>query len=134
MIDPKMFDRDKLVDALINTHHGNRNQWINLVEIVPDYTPSYADARPGARVHAECRVLFRLGESVSYLRWSAGPIQGYFWDIYGDDFKCPESGRCWRSHKPPFRPGQYVPRCGIFPRRRRINYRACEVRWERGRM
>lgn len=32
-------------------------------------------------------IRYKAGEEYAYLRHSKGPLQGYFWDIYGDDFQ-----------------------------------------------
>lgn len=35
------------------------------------------------------------------LRWSKGPVQGYFWDFYGDHFLTPEQALMGLYHAPP---------------------------------
>jgi len=57
--------------------------WHNYCEIIPDYMPKYPskDTRPIVAIR------FNNGkEHMPYLRYSKGPAQGFFWDIYGDDF------------------------------------------------
>jgi hypothetical protein len=82
MIDRGLFNLDRLIDEMLDTVHGNRNQWWNAAEIVPGYMPPFPreDTRPS------CVVRFRQ----SFLRYSKGPRQGFFWDLYGDDFQTPE--------------------------------------------
>ena len=53
-------------------------RWHRDCEIVPNYLPPFP--RPDTRQ----RVIIRHRNG-SYLRHSAGPRQGYFWDCYGDD-------------------------------------------------
>lgn len=79
MIDQKLIDATKLVQYILDTRSGNHHAWWELVEIVPEYRPPHAAATDSPR----CVV--KYGQM--FLRWSCGPIQGYFWDIYGDDFK-----------------------------------------------
>lgn len=82
MLDPKMFTVERLLAAMFDTAFGNRNPWWVLAEIVPAYMPPYLNewTRP--------KCVVRCGES--FLRYSVGPQQGYFWDGYGDDFHTPE--------------------------------------------
>lgn len=68
--------------------------WHQHAEIIPNYVA------PFARSTDRERVVVRVGigssnpnheaESYSYLRYSAGPKQGFFWDIYGDDMQTVE--------------------------------------------
>lgn len=45
-------------------------------EIIPNYIPPFAkDTQPS--------VVVKCGEW--FLRYSKGPVQGFFWDLYGDD-------------------------------------------------
>lgn len=80
MIDPGMFTVEGLLEALLDIRASNI--WRNRVEIIPDYMPPFP--RPDTR--PKCVVRYRD----SFLRYSCGPVQGYFWDLYGDDFKQPE--------------------------------------------
>jgi hypothetical protein len=61
--------------------------WQRDCEIIPAYMPPFprADTRP------RCVIRWR-GEdgSDTFLRHSAGPMQGHFWDNYGDDYNNPE--------------------------------------------
>jgi hypothetical protein len=82
MIDRKLFALDRLLDSLLDTMAGNVNKWIEKVEIGPGHMPPFPrdDTRP--------RCVVKYGDS--FLRYSLGPRQGYFWDCYGDDFQNPE--------------------------------------------
>jgi hypothetical protein len=57
--------------------------WHKYCEIIPDYMPKNPskDTRPSVAIRFN-----NQKEYLPYLRYSKGPIQGYFWDIYGDDF------------------------------------------------
>jgi len=80
MIDPKLFSLETLIEALLND--SLQPSWRRQCEIVPNYMPPYPskDTRPA--------VVVKLRET--FLRYSKGPRQGFFWDIYGDDFMTPE--------------------------------------------
>jgi hypothetical protein len=82
MINRSLFNLDRLVSAMLDTMHGNQNHWIHLVEIIPDYMPPF----PSKDTRPTCVVKFKG----LFLRYSAGPRQGFFWDAYGDDMHCPE--------------------------------------------
>lgn len=56
--------------------------WHQQCDIIPDYMPP--SPRPDTRPSVQVR--FNDGtEHPPFLRYSKGPKQGYFWDIYGDD-------------------------------------------------
>lgn len=57
-------------------------EWQKTVVIITDYMPPFprADTRPRTVVS------WRGANTTWFLRWSHGPVQGYFWDAYGDDF------------------------------------------------
>ncbi len=57
--------------------------WHKNCEIIPDYMPKYPgkDTKPKVVIRYNDRT-----EHPPYLRYSAGPMQGFFWDIYGDNF------------------------------------------------
>lgn len=59
-------------------------QWQRDCEIIPAYLPEHAksDTKPKCVVRHALTGLF--------LRYSKGPRQGYFWDIYGEDMHSPE--------------------------------------------
>jgi hypothetical protein len=82
MIDRSLFSLDVLLDTLLDDMFGNLHPWRRHAEIVPRYMPPHAT--PDTR--AKCVV--RWGSE--FLRYSAGPRQGYFWDMYGEDFHTPE--------------------------------------------
>lgn len=121
MIDRSLFTLDRLFDALIDSMSGNVNQWIRLVEIVPDYVPPFP--RPETRPSIAVRVLTRPDEPApgpgistsrySYLRtggmvgWRCG---GYFWDLYGTEFSTLECALLAVVHAP-VPPGLLKPIC-----------------------
>lgn len=81
MIDPLMFDMSKLVSTLLGDEAVRPGlSWRRECIIVPTYMPKNG-ARP--------RCVVRFGEDW-FLRYSAGPAQGHFWDMYGEDYLTPE--------------------------------------------
>lgn len=85
MITADQFDLAKLIkEMLAIDHHTMANRWRADCEIIRDYMPPFPrkDTRPTCQV--------RYIPSDSFLRWSAGVVQGYFWDLYGDDCLSPE--------------------------------------------
>ena len=79
--DPAQFDTGRLVNLLL-THH-----WMHECKIVPDYMPPY----PREDTQPTCQVIYTYESGTEVcLRYSVGPLQGYFWDIYGEDFHSPE--------------------------------------------
>lgn len=63
--------------------------WHKQCEIIPDYMPPC----PGPDTRPSVKVKFNDGtEYPPFLRYSKGPKQGYFWDIYGDDMHSIELG------------------------------------------
>ena len=81
MIDPSLFTVEAILDAMFDDMAGNRDVWRKLAQIVPDFMPRFPDK------HTRPTCVVKLGDS--YLRYSKGPRQGYFWDMYGDDFLSP---------------------------------------------
>lgn len=80
-LDASKFDCQRLVNYLLTQH------WMHECEIDPNYMPPYPreDTRPTCQVH------YRYPDgTLTGLRHSGGPLQGFFWDVYGDDFKTPE--------------------------------------------
>lgn len=71
------FDAASLVNALLD-----RYDWRREAEIVVGYMPPY----PTPDTQPACIV--RIGEWS--LRYSRGPLQGHFWDAYGEDYHTPE--------------------------------------------
>jgi len=83
VIDPSLFTLDRLLATLLDDRHGNRDRWRKFAEIVPHYMPPH----PSSDTLPKCVVCFEH----SFLRYSHGPRQGFFWDeIYGDDMMTPE--------------------------------------------
>lgn len=58
--------------------------WHEQVEFIADYMPPYPqkDTRP--------KFVIRYKPAEAFLRRSCGPKQGFFWDMYGDDFQTAE--------------------------------------------
>lgn len=74
-------DASKLASLLLD------ESWHENCEIIPDYMPKYPskDTRPTVQV--------RFNDGSKYppmLRYSKGPKQGFFWDIYGEDMQTVE--------------------------------------------
>jgi hypothetical protein len=80
-LDTSTLDKDKLVAALFTQH------WMHECKIIPDYMPPF----PGKDTHPTCQIEYTYESGgKTYLRHSNGPLQGFFWDIYGSDFHYPE--------------------------------------------
>lgn len=72
---------EKLIGLLLD------QPWHAQCEIVPDYMPPY----PGTDTRPTVVVRHNNGtEYPAFLRYSCGPKQEYFWDVYGDDMHTPE--------------------------------------------
>jgi hypothetical protein len=64
-----------------------RSPWMEKVDIIVDYMPPY----PGKDTRPTLQIRFNDGtEHPPFLRHSGGPLQGFFWDIYGDNFQTVE--------------------------------------------
>lgn len=83
MIEPSIFSLDRLVTELV---HVENRPWCRHVEIIRYYVPPRA--KPGSK--PMCVVRYTGGEEEGFLRYSLGPRQGHFWDIYGEDYLSPE--------------------------------------------
>lgn len=79
--DASKFDAQKLINYLLSQH------WMHEVRIIPDYMPPFPreDTRPRCAVY----FTYKDGKEVG-LRYSRGPLQGFGWDTYSDDFHSPE--------------------------------------------
>lgn len=74
-------DAKKLTSLLLE------EKWHENCEIIPDYMPKYPreETRPSVQV--------RYNDGSEYpplLRYSKGPKQGFFWDLYGEDMQTVE--------------------------------------------
>lgn len=60
--------------------------WHQECKIIPDYMPPYPrkDTRP------KVVVMFPNEHGDTFLRYSCGPAQGFFWDVYGDNMQSVE--------------------------------------------
>jgi hypothetical protein len=96
VIDPSLFTVERILAAMFDDMSGNRDSWRKFAQIVPDFMPRF----PDTLTRPTCVV--KLGDS--YLRYSKGPRQGYFWDMYGDDMLSPENAllALLRAPVPPF--------------------------------
>jgi hypothetical protein len=81
MIDPTLFTVEAILDAMFYDTAGNVNAWRKFAVIMPKYMPAY----PDENTKPKCVVKF--GDS--FLRYSHGPVQGFFWDFYGGDMQSP---------------------------------------------
>lgn len=79
--EPSQFAMDKLIRLLLTQH------WMHECRIIVGYMPPNPspDTRPSCQVHCT-----NDSGSEWRLRYSNGPLQGYFWDSYGEDFHSPE--------------------------------------------
>jgi hypothetical protein len=81
MITPNLFTVERLLAALLDDRPNGRDQWRKHLTIEPKYVPERAPKTlPIVAVRFENW----------FLRYSKGPAQGFFWDIYGDDFQTTE--------------------------------------------
>lgn len=77
----KKTSAEKLVKLLL------KQPWQQKVEFIPEYMPPYP------RTLTEPKFVVRYNDGSEYppfLRYSHGPVQGFFWDVYGDDFQALE--------------------------------------------
>jgi hypothetical protein len=93
VIDPSLFTVESLLKALLDDSFGNVDAWRRCAEIVPKYMPPH----PRSDTKPICAV--RCGDS--FLRYSVGPGQGYFWDMYGEDFINPSLALLALCQAPP---------------------------------
>lgn len=100
MIKPEQFDLATLVKDLFGGDYLTPH-WLKHITIIPDYMPPYPreDTRP------TCQIRYQVEGSddhdAQWLRYFEGPIQGYFWDIYGSDFVRPELALLALTKAPP---------------------------------
>lgn len=78
MIDPKIFDMEKVLKSLLNQGFGYKCSWRLDAEIIPDFVW-------GGKKFS-CVIRYKD----SFLRYSQGPHQGHFWDGYPADYLSPE--------------------------------------------
>jgi hypothetical protein len=78
--DTSNIDVQKLVNKLLT------QLWQHECQIITNYMPKYP--RPDTTV--SCVIRHTVNEGNQFLRYSNGPLQGFFWDVYGDDFHTPE--------------------------------------------
>lgn len=69
------------LDAKLLVSHLLDQEWHKKCEIIPDYMYPH----PNSKDRPQVVVRFNDGsEYPPYLRYSKGPKQGFFWDIYGE--------------------------------------------------
>lgn len=87
--------------------------WHLRCEIIPDYMPPF----PGKDTRPSVQVRYNDGsEYPSFLRYSNGPKQGFFWDVYGDDMHNTELAIIALSQAPaPRFVGPYVVKLPLHP-------------------
>ena len=75
---------DSLILAELKRLMFKDKPWFEHCEIIPDYMPPY----PGKETRPRLVIRYNSGsEHPPFLRYSVGPLQGYFWDLYGEDFQ-----------------------------------------------
>lgn len=90
--DAAQFVPQKLVNLLLT------QVWQHQCQIIPDYMPNF----PREDTKPTCVIRHSSGENeYQFLRYSNGPLQGFFWDMYGDDFGSPEMALIALSQCPP---------------------------------
>ncbi len=102
--DPAQFNMDRLVRLLLRDH------WMHECKIDPAWMP----AHPRPETRPICSVGWPEKDGrTTYLRYSLGPLQGYSWDIYPDDFHTPELALYALSQAPaPVRVDVVIPTYG----------------------
>lgn len=83
--DAGRFNCQKLINLLLQSH------WMHECEIISNYNDTK---------YCVVRYTYKSGEQ-TFLRYSNGPLQGYFWDIYGDDMNSIELALLALSNAPP---------------------------------
>lgn len=73
--------KSRLVLEDILDTETNECAWRKEVQFVEDYLPPFSGEN-----HRPMKVVIYYPKFDSFLRYSRGPKQGYFWDVYGDDF------------------------------------------------
>lgn len=78
-------DTARLVDYLL------KQPWHTRCEIIPQYRPPYASVDDPSlcviRYNGDNGDDASTSTHKTFLQYSKGPAQGFFWDIYGDDFQ-----------------------------------------------
>ena len=90
-IKPELFSVEGILSYLLD------EPWHEECEIITDYMPPYPreDTRPTVQIRHNNGTKYP-----AYLRYSKGPKQGFFWDIYGDDFHNPDLALIALSNAP----------------------------------
>jgi hypothetical protein len=69
------FNSTELIKLLLN------QRWHSECQIIHDYMPPH----PGKNTRPTVVVMYPNVYENTFLRYSCGPDQGFFWDVYGDD-------------------------------------------------
>ena len=92
MINPQLFTVERILAVFLDRKHYPHNWWMREAEILSSYRAQY----PQEGVPTKCVIRWRDW----FLRYSEGPLQGHFWDIYGDDYQSPELALLALHHAP----------------------------------
>lgn len=76
MIDPSIFTVESLLNTFLDDQFGNRDAWRKFASI-----EQFSDS--------DKKLIWIVRFGQSFLRYSKGPLQGFCWDIYPDDFLRP---------------------------------------------
>lgn len=79
-IKPELFSVEGILPYLLD------ESWHKECEIILDYMPRYPnkDTKPTVQIRHNNGTKYP-----AFLRYSKGPKQGFFWDVYGEDFHNP---------------------------------------------
>ena len=66
---------EELVEIILDQN------WHKECEIIPNYMPQF----PNPETKPIVVVKYPNSHEDTFLRYSTGPLGGYFWDVYGDD-------------------------------------------------
>lgn len=92
----------KLLELILN------QKWHHECIIISDYMPP----NPGKSTRPSVVVKYPNDNGGSFLRYSCGPDQGFFWDSYADDMMSVELAIIALS-KAPVPPGYKCNRCSV---------------------
>lgn len=78
----KSIDIKTLIELLLN------QPWHQKCSFIPHYIPKGCRGKEDEDKHAYFAIIYNDGtEYPPELRYSKGPKQGFFWDVYGDDMR-----------------------------------------------
>lgn len=79
----QLSDISLLIYTLLDFEH---HPWRRHVEIITDYMPPHPLPSTVPRCVVRYTGSMSSDEEEGFLRYSKGPRQGHFWDMYGDDY------------------------------------------------